>query len=136
MMTVAPVLVARIIGRLELQRPHAADLQVLVDRHGVAEPADVADVDEDRGRQRRVGEARAQFLAEQVFVADVGRQPLALPFEGSLADRAAVEVAQRDVHHRVNQRKQGRDEFAETAPGGACRSGRAPAGWKPSTELV
>jgi hypothetical protein len=39
--------------------PHAADLQVLVDGHRVAEPADVADVDEDGGRRRRVGEAGA-----------------------------------------------------------------------------
>ena len=42
---------------------------------------------------------RAELLAEQVFIADVGRQALALPLERRLADRAAVEVAQRDVHH-------------------------------------
>jgi hypothetical protein len=45
-----------------------------------------------------VGKARAQLLAKQVFVADVGRQPLALPGERRLAHRAAVEVAQRNVH--------------------------------------
>ena len=47
---VAPVLVARIIGRCELERAHARDLQVLVDRDRLAEPADVADVGEDRRR--------------------------------------------------------------------------------------
>ena len=43
----------------------------------LAEPADVAEVGEDRRRLGRVDEARRQLLAEQVLVADVGRDPLA-----------------------------------------------------------
>src|SRR5215207_2178114 len=86
----------------ELQRTHTRNLQVLVNRDRIAKPGDVADIDKDGRGERRIDEARAQLFAEKVFVADVGRQPLALPFERSLPDRAAVEVAQRDVHH-VNE---------------------------------
>jgi hypothetical protein len=77
MTAVAPVLVARTIGRWNSSAAHARDRQVLRHRDGVAEPADVADVGQQRRRARRVGEAQRQFLAEQVFVADVGRRALA-----------------------------------------------------------
>ena len=49
-------------GPPQLQRAQARDLQVLVDGDGVAEPADVAQVDEHRGRRGRVGE-RVHTLA-------------------------------------------------------------------------
>ena len=72
---------------IELQRAHARDVQVLVDRHRIAKPADVADVDKDGRRLGRIGESLPQFFTEQVFVTDVGRQTLALPLERRLADR-------------------------------------------------
>ena len=58
----------------KLQRPHARDVQVLVDGHGVAKPADVAQVHKHGGRGGRVGKARAQLFAKQVLIANIGRQ--------------------------------------------------------------
>ena len=64
--------------QLEFERAHARDLQVLVDRDRVAEPADVAHVGEDRRGLRGVDETRRELFAEQVFVADVRRDSLAV----------------------------------------------------------
>ena len=98
---------------LQLERAHARDAQVLLDRDRLAEPADVADVGEDRRRRRLGNEARRELLAEQVLVADVGRDALAVDVERRRRQRAAVEVAERDVHHPREPVKAERDELAE-----------------------
>ena len=60
-------------GAAGFQRAHLRDLQVLVRCERVAEPCDVADVDE----QGRLGQDADDFLAERVFVADIDRDFLA-----------------------------------------------------------
>ena len=86
---------------------------MLGDGDGLAEPADVAEVGEDRRRLLLGHEARRQLLAEQVLVADVGRDPLAVDDERGRVQAAAVEVAERDVHQLGEPAKAGRDELAE-----------------------
>ena len=86
---------------------------MLGDGDGLAEPADVAEVGEDRRRLLLGDEARRQLLAEQVLVADVGRDPLAADHERGRPQPAAVEVAEGDVHHLGEPAKAGRDELAE-----------------------
>src|SRR5256885_15906451 len=86
---------------------------MLVDGHAVAKPSDVAEIHQHRRRRRRVAKMRPQLLAKQILVTDVGRQTLAGPGHGGLAQRAAVEVAQRYVHHLREPAKQRRDELPE-----------------------
>jgi hypothetical protein len=81
--------------------------------HTVAEPGDVADVDKKGRRSPGVRKARAQLLAEEVFVADVGRQALALEIERGLRQRPATEFAQRDVHHVEEPLEEGGNKFAK-----------------------
>ena len=100
-------------GPLQLQGAHAADLQVLVYRQGVAKPANVAEVHQHGGCLGGVGKPCGQFLAKQVFVADVGCNALPLPLERGLPHRAPVEVAQRNVQHFGEPLEQRRDEFAK-----------------------
>src|SRR6185369_802768 len=78
---------------LQLERAHPRDAQVLLDGDRLAEPADVADVGEDRRRTRLGYEPRRQLLAEQVLVADVRRDALAADVERRRRERAALEVA-------------------------------------------
>ena len=114
MMAVAPVLVARSIGRWNSSVRMREMFRCCVDRDGVAEPADVADVGEQRRRLRRVGEAPRQFLAEQVFVSRCSAPRVhRATSERRRVRHAAVEVAERDVHHLGEPAKAGRDEFAE-----------------------
>ena len=86
---------------------------MLLDRDRPAEPADVAEVGEDRRRARLGNEARRELLAEQVLVADVGRNPLAFDLERRRGERAALEVAERDVHHAREPVEAVGDELAE-----------------------
>src|SRR5256885_9025160 len=86
---------------------------MLVDGHAVAKPSDVAEIHQHRRRRRRVAKMRPQLLAKQILVTDVGRQTLAGPGHGGLAQRAAVEVAQRYVHHLREPAKQRRDGLPE-----------------------
>ena len=65
-------------GTCQLHGSHAANLAVLIDRHGIAKPGDVAHVDEDGRRCGRIDEAGSQLFTKQVFVADIGLQALAL----------------------------------------------------------
>lgn len=83
----------------EFERPHTRNIEVLVYRDGIAEPSDVAHIDEDVWRGGTFAEARTQLFAKQVFVADVRGEPLAAPLERRLADGSSLEVTQRDVHH-------------------------------------
>ena len=86
---------------------------MLIHRDRVAEPADVAEVDE-RGRCRiGVGKAQRQFVAVQVFVADVRRPPLTGERKRRRIAGASREVAQRDAHQLGEPAKSGRDELAE-----------------------
>ncbi len=98
---------------LEFEAAHARDLEVLLDRDGLAEPADVAEVGEDRRRRGRLAKARCQFLAEQILIADIGRDTLAAHVERRRRQWPPVEVAQRDVHHPREPLEAGRDELAE-----------------------
>jgi hypothetical protein len=86
-------------GALQLQRPQPGNVQVLVKRHRVAKPSEVAEVDHDRGGLGRICKTLGQLFAKQVFIANVGRNPLARPLERRLTERAPVEVTQGDVHH-------------------------------------
>ena len=98
---------------LELERTQPRDVQVLVDCDRLAEPADVAQVDEHRRGARFIGEARGELLAEQVFVADVRCDALAIDDERWRVHRAAVEVAEGDVHQAREPLEAPRNEFAE-----------------------
>ena len=86
-------------GPGEFKRTHARDVQMLVNRHRVAEPSDIADVDQHRRRVGSVFEVGTQFFTKQVLVANVWRESLAAPFKRCLRQAAAVEVAQRNLHH-------------------------------------
>ena len=87
-------------GALELQGAHAGDGGVLVQRHGVVKPAQIAQVDQHGGGQIRLHEAGGELFTEQVFVANVRPQALTLRDEGRRRQWALVEVAQRDTHQR------------------------------------
>ena len=65
------------------------------------------------GALRRRHEARRELLAEQVLVADVGSDALAVDVERRRRHRAAVEVAERDVHHPREPVESVGNEFAE-----------------------
>ena len=97
---------------------------MLLDRTRVAEPADVADVGEHRRRLRGVHEAARQFLAEQVFVADVGRHALAADGERSRVVHAAREVAAKLARNT--------SEIAVLGIGGSSLGGR----WRSTTSVT
>ena len=113
MTTVAPVLVARTIGRwnssarmreiarcwsIAIESPNQAMLLTLSSTVGASAAS---------------AEVRADLVAEQVLVADVGRDALARQTKGGCASAAAAEVAERDVHHVGEPAEHARDEFAE-----------------------
>ena len=100
-------------GALELQGAHAGDGGVLVQRHGVVKPAQVAQVHQHRWGQIGLHEAGGKLFAEQVFVANMRPQALALRDEGGRRQRAPVEVAQRDVHQRDKPMEHRWNEFTE-----------------------
>ena len=82
-------------------------------RDGVAEPADVAEIGEDRRRARRVEETACQLGAEKVLVANVRGDALAADRKRRRIQRAARKVAQRNVHQLGEPAEAGRDELAE-----------------------
>jgi hypothetical protein len=90
---------------LQLEAPHARDLEMLGDGDRLAEPADVAEVGEDRRRLLLGHEARRQLLAEQVLVADVGRDPLAMDDERGRVQRPRLKSPSGMCISSVNQRK-------------------------------
>ena len=123
-------------GPLQFEAAQPRDVEVLRHRDGLAEPADVAQVGEHGRRAAGVAEARRQLLAEQVLVADVGADALALDDEGRRRERAAAEVAERDVHQVGEPAEHRRDELAE---GHEVLLVVAVGGWpaaKPTAELV
>ena len=79
-------------GAFKLYAAHARDVQVLIDGYRVAKPANVADVDHHGGGGGWVSKPRGEFFAKQVFIANVGRDALALPVERWLLEVAPVEV--------------------------------------------
>ena len=84
-------------GALKLNGAHAGNVQVLVNGHRVAKPADVADIDHHGRGLSRVKKPRGEFFAKQIFIANIGRNALALPFKRCLLDITAIEVGQRHV---------------------------------------
>lgn len=67
-------------GAAGFQRAHLRDLQVLGQGDGVAEPGDVGDVQQNGGLAVAdflfIADLVDDFLAEDVFIADVGHDPL------------------------------------------------------------
>ena len=86
---------------------------MLVNRHRVAEPGDIADVDQHRRCGCSVFEVGTQFFTKQVFVTNVWSEPLAAPFKRRLRQAAAVEVAQRNFHHADEPVEKRRHKFAK-----------------------
>ena len=99
MIAVAPVLVARIIGRWNSSARMREMFRCCTVAMVSPNQPILLDVGQHRGRRGGVGEAARQFLAEQVLVADIGRHALAADGERRRIDDAAREVAERDVHH-------------------------------------
>ncbi len=95
------------------QRAHPRDLQVLVECDRIAEPREIRHVDEHARRHRIVADRRRDFLAEDVFVADVGHHRLIAHDERLLHRRAAREIAERHLHQIDEPVKAPRDELAE-----------------------
>ena len=100
-------------GALKLFGPQAGNLQMLVHRQTLAVPGQIADVDKDGGVSGRVRKQQAQLFREQVFITNVGRQTLTLPFKWRLPQRPPVEVAQRDVHHLGKPLEEWRNELTK-----------------------
>jgi hypothetical protein len=99
--------------QLELQRAQARDVQVLVHRNAVAEPADVADVGHHGGRQL-AGPRSGAPVPHRTGLRSRCWAPRAAPDgtnEGGLS--TPREVAQRDVHHLGEPAKAGGDELAK-----------------------
>src|ERR1039458_7524888 len=82
---------------------------MLVRRKRIAEPGDVADVDE----QCRFGQEADDFLAERILVADVDRDFLPGKRERRLLGAAAREVGERNFQYREHPAEGGWDEFSE-----------------------
>lgn len=104
------------MGRRVSRRAHLRDLQVLGQGDGVAEPGDVGDVQQNGGLAVAdflfIADLVDDFLAEDVFIADVGHDPLVFDGKRFCAGRHG-EVAQRNAHHVDEPAKSGRDEFTE-----------------------
>ena len=99
------------------KRTHLRNLQMLRQGDGVAEPGNVGDVQKDGGLVVSgflfIADLADDFLTEDVFVADVGQDPLVFDGKGFLQRIATREVAQRNLHHADEPVKSCRDEFAE-----------------------
>ena len=107
-------------GPGSFQRAHAGDLQVLGQGMGVAEPAQVGEVGQYGGaagvRALAVAGAfhlREQFFAEDVLIADVEADALALDCQQGLLGGTSGLVAERDAHERHEPVKALGDEFAK-----------------------
>ena len=86
---------------------------MLVQRHGVAKPGQVAHVDQKGGRLKRIAKADGQLLAKQILVTNVGCQSLPGHIERGRRGRAAAKVAQGNVHHLGEPTKQGRHKLTK-----------------------
>ena len=100
-------------GPLKLQAAHAGNVQVLIDGDGVAKPRDVADVDQHRGCALGVDKATGQLFPKQVFITNVGRNPMALPIKSGRVVTACFEVAQWHVHPIGEPAKHGRHKLSK-----------------------
>jgi len=88
---------------------------MLTQRPRVAEPGEIAHVHQYAGAPAGdiTLDAGNDFLAEDVFVANIRCNPLARQRHGRLAQCAPIEVAQGNVHHVHEPAKARRDELAK-----------------------
>ena len=97
----------------KFQRTPTGNLQVLVHRQAAAKPRQIAEIDQHGGGLSRITELLRQLLSKQIFVTDIGRNPLPLPKKGRLTEATTVEITQRNVHELGKPFEPGRNELAE-----------------------